>query len=579
MIQHGQPASRDDQRRYDIDWLRVLATYLLFVFHVSKVFDVAPFYHVKNAELSPNLDLLTFFIHFWHMPLFFVLAGWSAHASIRRRGGAAFVHERLRRLLLPLVAGTALFGPVLKYYELRSGFTLDIFGYRQLDAAFEEPFLTFLPTFYSDFTRFTWSHLWFLAYLFTFSMLYRPLLVRWLDGGERFAPQLPAGDSAASASPARRLWAPLVVLCAIQVTLRLVWPGGQNLINDWANFAYYSTFFLLGFVLARHPAWQLEIDRQWKTAATMAVISYAAMYGYWRATDGNPWPQQPSLSAILALLPVLALTAVAGYAMVVLLLGAGHRLLQRGGAALDYLAESSMPVYILHQVGVTVTAFYIVHSSLGFGAKYALTLLASIVATMAAYHFVVRCNPYLRPLFGMRPARLVPLDAPSRRGAAAAAMVTAGALLLAAFSAAAAVAPQRSDLDPIGIWYADGGAARVEIRRCGEQLCGRIVSLQHPYDDSGCPLRDAHNPDASARKRPVEGLDIVGGLKPSDEPGVWSGGWIYDPGSGRTYSCTLSQLSPERLDLRGYLGISLLGRTTTWWRVGSEAQRCELPSS
>lgn len=575
MMQTRASATGDDQRRYDIDWLRVFATYLLFLFHVSKVFDVAPFYHVKNTELSPALDLLTLFIHFWHMPLFFTLAGWSAYASLRRRGGGEFVRERLRRLLLPLVAGTAIFGPVLKYYELRTGFTLDLYGYHQLDAPFSEPFLRFLPTFYTDFARFTWAHLWFLAYLFTFSMLYRPLMSRWIDGAEHLAPQAPASRPAAITRPALRLWAPLALLCAIQVTLRLVWPGGQNLINDWANFAYYSTFFLLGFVLARHPAWQLEIDRQWKAAAALALVSYAAMYAYWRATDGNPWPQQPSVAAILALLPVLALTAVAGYAMVVLLLGAAHRFARRGGAVLDYLSESSMPVYILHQAGIVIPAFYIVHSSLGFGAKYAFTLLASVVVTMAAYHFVVRCNPYLRPLFGMRPARLVALDRHAAPTGASTAM-TAAALLLAAVASTATAASTGSDPDPTGTWYADGGAARVEIRRCGERLCGRIVSLQHPYDEGGCPLRDARNPDQASRQRPVEGLDIVGGLAPSGEPGVWSGGWIYDPGSGRTYSCTLRQSSPERLDLRGYLGIALLGRTTTLWRVGSEERRCSL---
>lgn len=115
-------------RRRDIDWLRIGATYLLFLFHTTKVFDQAPFYHVKNDELSLALDLPTLFIHFWHMPLFFLLAGWSAYASLSARSSGNFVRERVSRLLVPLLAGIVMFGPVLKYYELRSGFSLDLFG-------------------------------------------------------------------------------------------------------------------------------------------------------------------------------------------------------------------------------------------------------------------------------------------------------------------------------------------------------------------------------------------------------------------------------------------------------------------
>ena len=90
-------------RRYDLDWLRIGATFLLFPFHVAKTFDVRPIYHIKNAELAPALDYFTLFVHQWHMPLFFMLAGWSACASIRGRGVAGFRRERVQRLLVPFL--------------------------------------------------------------------------------------------------------------------------------------------------------------------------------------------------------------------------------------------------------------------------------------------------------------------------------------------------------------------------------------------------------------------------------------------------------------------------------------------
>lgn len=128
---------------------------------------------------------------------------------------------------------------------------------------------------------------------------------------------------------------------------------------------------------------------------------------------------------------------------------------------------------------------------------------------------------------------------------------------------------------PVGLWYAEGGAAQVEIRACGDALCGRIVWLRSPFDETGCDLRDRSNGNVSLRDRPILGLEILRGLKPSDaEEKVWTDGTIYDPTSGKTYTCSLRVEGDDRLQLRGYVGIPLLGRTTTWIRVGSENRQC-----
>lgn len=123
---------------------------------------------------------------------------------------------------------------------------------------------------------------------------------------------------------------------------------------------------------------------------------------------------------------------------------------------------------------------------------------------------------------------------------------------------------------PLGLWWAERGAARVEIDRCGEALCGRIVWLRSPFDEHGCPLRDDHNPAPSLRRRELLGVEILRGFRASPDDGAWIDGEIYDPGSGRTYRATLREAGPDRLELRGYVGIPLLGRSVTWIRVGAE---------
>jgi hypothetical protein len=178
------------ERRYDIDWLRVGATLLLFVFHAGMIFNPAPFYHIRNDELSFGWLVVCGFISLWHMPLFFLLAGWSLCGSLRTRGSAGVLNERSLRLLVPLLFGCVLFMPVIKYLELSSGLDLNHVGLRVSPALqdgfrlvipdglpvakpFGESFREFLPTFFT-LERFTWAHLWFVAYLLTFTLLYLP---------------------------------------------------------------------------------------------------------------------------------------------------------------------------------------------------------------------------------------------------------------------------------------------------------------------------------------------------------------------------------------------------------------------
>src|SRR5260370_38081584 len=90
------------ERRPDLDWLRLGAVYLLLAFHSAKVFDRTPFYHLKNTDQSTALTVFTSAVHQWHMPLLFVLAGWSITPSLHRRSRRQFLRERRLRLLVPL---------------------------------------------------------------------------------------------------------------------------------------------------------------------------------------------------------------------------------------------------------------------------------------------------------------------------------------------------------------------------------------------------------------------------------------------------------------------------------------------
>ncbi len=358
------------ERRYDIDWLRVFATYLLFVFHVGKVFDGVPYYPIASPDMVPSLVYLTGFIHLWHMPLFFVLAGWSLHASIVRRGVRGALRERLDRILIPFVACTATVCLVIGYYE------------RVLMPGDELTFLRYTFRFFTRLDYFTWSHLWFLIYLFTFTLLWMPLFRRFSAGEGRFGIRY-----------SWQIYYPIPGLFLMQGILRIWWPGYQNLYNDWGNFMYYSAAMMGGYLLGCQPAIADAIDREWKRAACIgAAASIVTLCGFYRPE----WPDW------VRHVYYYSFGTVAGYTILVALLGFARRYLNFTNRLRGYLVESALPVYILHQAAIVITGWYIVHLSIDVSARIVLLLIASVVSTMLVYHFFVRRYVLLRRMFGMK---------------------------------------------------------------------------------------------------------------------------------------------------------------------------------
>ena len=146
------------------------------------------------------------------------------------------------------------------------------------------------------------------------------------------------------------------------------------------------------------------------------------------------------------------------------------------------------------------------------------------------------------------------------------AVLIAWALLTA--GAACAAGPD----DIIGTWYNQEKDAQIEVYKCGEKFCGKIVWLKVPdYPEGskdgtpGTPKLDHNNPDAAHSRDPIVGLNIVKDFS-YDQENRWNGGSVYDPKNGKTYKGKMTLVDQSRLDLRGYIGISLIGRTTTWTR-------------
>ncbi len=365
-------------RRPDIDNLRSAATFLLLAFHTAKVYDYSPFYHVKNHASFQGFDVFTAFVHQWHMPLFFVLSGWSMAAMLRRRTARQVRAERVKRLLVPFFC---------------FGLTACVWiGWVEAHHTHDRPgeFAGSPATIGG--VAVTWSHLWFLVYLFTFSLLYLPHFVRL---GERTA------DPVVNR---RTLWKYLGVMIAIQVCLRWLWPGQQNLVWDWANFAYYSSFFIGGFYVGRFASVAALIDEHRGVMTRLGLFAAACQVPFWLRLvvieDASDWK---------AYLVYQVLSAVAGVGLVIGILGWAKRRFVGTGRVHAWAKDRAFPVYLVHQACVVAAALPVIRTSWPFAVKFSATLALATVMTVVITEVLVRVD-VLAPALG-RDRRAVGRDA------------------------------------------------------------------------------------------------------------------------------------------------------------------------
>jgi uncharacterized protein (DUF2147 family) len=119
---------------------------------------------------------------------------------------------------------------------------------------------------------------------------------------------------------------------------------------------------------------------------------------------------------------------------------------------------------------------------------------------------------------------------------------------------------------PVGVWVTKGGKSHVQIYNCGTKLCGKIIWLKVPKNPDGTDKVDKKNPDQAKRSQKIVGLSILWGFK-KDDDNEWSSGRIYNPQDGDVYKCNMELKDAQTLRVRGYVGVSLFGKTQIWKRV------------
>ncbi len=141
------------------------------------------------------------------------------------------------------------------------------------------------------------------------------------------------------------------------------------------------------------------------------------------------------------------------------------------------------------------------------------------------------------------------------------------ALITCLFFLIGAVAFAQEEVDAIlGVWESGSGKARIKIDKSGDKYYGRIVWLREPKDENGKPKVEKNNPDEKLRTKPLLGYRMLRDFNYAGDK-TWEDGTIYDPENGSTYSCTIEMKNKNTLNVRGFIGVSLFGRTDVWKRV------------
>lgn len=367
------------RRVYFIDWLRTLAVFLLLPFHTLIVFEAGNPYYVKASTLSEVPGGVIGFIAVWHMPLLFFLAGCSTRFALRKRSGSQYAWERIKRLLVPLVFGILILVPPLTWYggRFNSGYA-DSYRHYLASGDFLRWNIQGGHDFYGGFGT---GQLWFIMFLLVMSLVALPLVLWGARGGgvQRM--------KAFSRRLARPAWWPLPIF--------VLFAGGAVPSIPGGPFALYLFLFLLGFVAACDPMF-MESAQRFRLQSLVGGVALTLF----TVLTPDLRTSLPDPSFQLAGLVFLRVAAI--WLIIMGLLGFGKRYLDRPSRAQKYLAESSYPIYILHQTVIVIIAFYMVRMATPAAAQWVALLVAAVAGTFALYEIVRWIGP-LRFLFGMRP--------------------------------------------------------------------------------------------------------------------------------------------------------------------------------
>ena len=389
------------ERLYYLDWFRVSAILLVFLVHCSKIFDYDTTV-VFNTVRSTFLSVFRDFSLLWVMPLFFVLSGAAVFLSKGSNKTWEFIKSRFLRLLVPLIfIGTFIINPLYVYIErLSSG-----------EAA--SGFFQWYPQFFDGMYGFggnfaplgQGTHLWYLEFLFIYSLILLPLFARSKKLGISYFSKLSIHFEKPWA-----LFFLFLPISAVAAAFEITGLGGLRVMGGWDPISYLL-FLSYGYLIFSNAKIGETIKKYSPIYLAVAIILTALLldsrFGfilnipgltrYDLLNDGALSPLNQSLWVA-----VQALSGLLGWCWIIGLLGLGHRFLNFNNKFLAYGNEGVLPFYIMHHTVIYIIGYYVIQWSGNIGSKFLIISITSFTIIMAIYEILIRRFNLLRFLFGMK---------------------------------------------------------------------------------------------------------------------------------------------------------------------------------
>lgn len=395
--QTNQPSMPRTERRLDLDWIRIAAFGLLILYHVGMLY-VSWGFHVKSSHQLRALEPLMLLLNPWRMALLFLVSGAATRFMLGKFDIGTFARRRSARLLIPLAFGMLVVVPPQSWAEIveKLGFS----------GSYPDFWLKHYLTFDQGFCRVengrqgclilpTWNHLWFVAYLWLYTMaLAGPgaLMPGLAECGQRLLERALPG--------ALLLIGPALLLGLNRFLLFPVFPPSHIVAGDWYLHALYGFCFLFGLLAARSQVLAERTEQLRWLALILAIAAFLAMLWLRAQPPGD--------------LRRLARPFVYGFdqwCWIVAILGFARRhLSRRDGPARRYLVEAVFCWYIVHQTAIILAAHWLKPLTLPAGQEASLIIVITALSCAASYEIAKRIG-WLRPLFGIAAGRRQPLPA------------------------------------------------------------------------------------------------------------------------------------------------------------------------
>jgi peptidoglycan/LPS O-acetylase OafA/YrhL len=371
-------------RLHYIDWLRILAILGVFLFHAVHPFDDFE-WEIKNVETSLLVTLFIVFFVPWGMSFFFLISGMGSWFALRRRTSSQYALERFSRLLIPFIVGSILLSPIQFYLQWQNKLMLGEFD-GTLAQFFAQREISIGPRIFG----FAGYHLWFLGFLFAFSILALPIF-RWFkdERGNRLIAWL--GGWVIKKGGILIFILPIL---AAQLIFRPFFPEE----HDWADFAFMFVFFISGFILMADHRFVQAARRDWPITLSIAIVTSLIFFALGVEGSGLEWMEDPRVPGFYL---IWITWCINGWGWSITMFNVGIRFLDFRNEWLQYGQEVIMPFFLLHQPVIIAVAFFVVQWDVGITPKLLAVLVGSFLITVAIYELLLKRIGVIRNFFGL----------------------------------------------------------------------------------------------------------------------------------------------------------------------------------